>query len=407
MDNSTTVISITPNDDVMAIIDANGGAGVSFVFADGDYDVNLRLHGNVTAHNGEQGDPLVLRAENPHGATLNAKDNGDDPIHGFSTRNLVIDGFKINGPSDDTRQCIHFHGEPKKSTSPQNITIRNCRLLRRGGDAIKMSEVNGALIEGNEIDGQYASRDARESGIDSNKSSHVVVQNNVIRDPHMGMVFKGGGVGFEFIGNSVTARKGVEVGGHGGTGPAGGFDGNWAAKDATISGNVLRSTDGEQYALRFIGAHDCVADDNTLTGGIVYSNSRQKDGPDHVCSNITVDGVLTVPANSRPKPEPTPKPEPAPQPTPEPEPEPTPEPTDPYSYRKGDGGKETIKVGSKDLPPITFTGFGTEWPEFMDHVNEKSDSLVIIDLRKVDGPRITLKGKNIRGDWRDSVTLKG
>jgi hypothetical protein len=120
-----------------------------------------------------------------------------------------------------------------------------------------------------------------------------------------------------------------------------------------------------------------------------------------------VDGVLTVPANSRPTPEPTPKPEPAPQPTPEPQPAPTPEPEDPYSYSKGDDGKETIKVGNKDLPPITFTGFGTDWPDFMDYVNEKSKSLVIIDLRNVDGPRITLKGKNIRGDWRDSVTLKG
>jgi hypothetical protein len=71
--------------------------------------------------------------------------------------------------------------------------------------------------------------------------------------------------------------------------------------------------------------------------------------------------------------------------------------------RKGDGGKDTIKVGSKDLPTITFSGFGLSLSTLEEYVKEKSKGKVIIDLRKIGGSRLTIKAKRARSEWRSAV----
>jgi hypothetical protein len=98
----------------------------------------------------------------------------------------------------------------------------------------------------------------------------------------------------------------------------------------------------------------------------------------------------------------TPIPEPTPAPVDEPAPAPTPAPVEaPHTYVKGDSGKTTIKTEDGVVPTITLRGFTADEVELL--VNEKSPSLVIIDLRKIDGPRLTLKGKGALDTWRSSV----
>lgn len=370
---------LTPETDIAAAVAAQGGPGVVFEFAPGRYRFNLRLYGEVARHNGAPGNPMVFRSTEPHGATIEAETSGDDLFNMFSARHIVIEGFRLIGPSDATRQAIHAHAEVKKGTVSRDITVRNCLIFRRGGDGIKFSEVEGGLIEGCDFRTDRIPEGAKESAIDCNKSNGVTIRGCTIRDTNTGVIFKGGGVGLVFDGNTVNAWKGAEIGGHAGTGAADGFTGNWAAKSITLRSNQMH---GSEYPLRFIGAHDVVMTGNTLTGGeIMISDSRQEGGV-FTCSNIVRDGVVLVPKLADP--EPVPEPEPA---------------LPPNTFIPGDAEKITYSVGAGDLPVITLKGFGLDAGKLRGMAREKSDSLVIVDLRGVNGPQLTLKGKNIRGRW--------
>ena len=417
MDNSTTVISITPNDDVMAIIDAFGGPGTEFVFTPGDYSQEIVLRGEVANHNGVIDKPMRLILS--EGATLNAESGNVDTIRFAAASYVTLEGEgKINGAGSNSKQAVHIHSAPKKGLYSTGLKILGLHIFPIRGDGIKASETIDLLIDGVEVDGRYL-ESGTESLIDCNKFKNVTIRDcSLINHPRQhALVLKGGGVGAfverVFIDNVM---KGIEIGGYEGSGYWDQIDNQWAAKDVVIRDSNIGAID---YPIRFIDAHNVTVENTPMSGKRAYlvTNSKEVNRGDYECSNIMLNGELIVASingEATPTPvstpvpdpvEPTPAPAPAPEPAPMPEPAPAPAPVDAeYTYVKGDSvPKDTVKTVDHVVPTIALKGFTAD--EVESGVKEKSPSLVIIDLRKSDGPRLVIKGKGARDTWRSSVTV--
>jgi hypothetical protein len=423
-----TEFHVAADQKVQDAVDAHGGPGVTFIIADGIRDESLRLSGSNPKHNGTRENPMYFIGASHLGCEWTYNGSSDDPIHGLSAKGIYVRGIKFKGPNDASRQCGHFHAEPGKGLTDEfrssDITYDSCRFLRRRGDGLKLSEVIRPTVINCEFDSGSCPPDSKEASIDCNKSDDAVIKGNHFVDRHIGLNFKGGGVGLEFSDNHVTAPKPIEVGGHKGTGPSDQFFGNWAAKDALVKNNTLICTDkSNQSALRGMGAKNVLAEGNVIDGPIRWDDSRQDGSPNHKCSNVTIDGVLVVPDDYpadenayRPvtqTPEPTDPidPEPSdPDPTPEPAPEPAPPapaPQDPENtFRKGGEEKETIKTAGGKTPQITLIGFGLSIEEIEAMANVVSKITVQLSMRQLHkGPQLTIKGKGAASTWLEAIKL--
>jgi hypothetical protein len=393
-------MKVFPTDNIQAAIDAFGGPGTSFELMPGDYSQEIVLRGEVPTNNGARGNPMrIILSE---GVTLNPASDKVDTIRFAAASYVTLEGKgKINGAGDDSRQAIHIHSAPKKNMYPTGIEILGVRVLPKRGDGIKASETIDLRIDGVEVDGQYL-RSEKESLIDCNKFINVTIRNTrLVNHPNSALILKGGGVGALIEGVTIAnVLKGVEVGGYEGSGYWDQIDNQWAAKDVTIRNCDFEAKD---YPIRFIDAHDVSVENTQLKGDRTYlvTSTREINRGRFVCSNITVNGEMivspvieeeTTPVDTTPEPTPTPEETPAPAPTPV---------EAPYTYVKGDNSKITIKTEDGVVPTITLRGFTVDEVELV--TKEKSKSKVIIDLRKIDGPRLTLKGKGARDTWRSSV----
>ena len=393
-------MQLFPSDDVQAALDAFGGPGAEFIFMPGDYSQEIVLRGEVPTNNGAAYNPMRLILSD--GVTLNPASDKVDTIRFAGASYVTLEGEgKINGAGDDARQAVHIHSAPKKGLYPTGIEIRDVRILPKRGDGIKASETIDLWIDGVEVDGQYL-RSEKESLIDCNKFRNVTIRNTrLVNHPNSALILKGGGVGALIEGVTIdNVLKGVEIGGYEGSGYWDQIDNQWAAKDITIRNCDFSARD---YPVRFIDAHDVVIENTPLAGERIYlvTSTRDINRGRFVCSNITVNGDLIVPPVIEEDVTPIPDPV-TPDPVDEPAPAPTPAPVEaPHTYVKGDSGKTTIKTEDGVFPTITLRGFTADEVELL--VNEKSPSLVIIDLRKIDGPRLTLKGKGALDTWRSSV----
>jgi hypothetical protein len=390
-------MKLVPSDDVQSALDTFGGPGTEFIFMPGDYSQEIVLRGEVPTNNGLRGKPMRLILSD--GVTLNPASDKVDTIRFAAASYVTLEGEgKINGAGDDARQAVHIHSAPKKGLYPTGVQILGNRILPKRGDGIKASETIDLVIDGVEVDGQYL-RSEKESLIDCNKFMNVTIRNTrLVNHPNSALILKGGGVGALIEGVTIdNVLKGVEIGGYEGSGYWDQIDNQWAAKDITIRNCDFSAGD---YPVRFIDAHDVVIEGTPLAGERIYlvTSTRDINRGRFVCSNITVNGELIVPRVIEE--DVTPIPDPVDEPAPEPTPKPAPVEA-PHTYVKGDSGKTTIKTEDGVVPTITLLGFTADEVELS--VNEKSPSLVIIDLRKIDGPRLTLKGKGARDTWRSSV----
>lgn len=441
---------LTPSDNLQDAFDRHGGPGSEFVLAPGDYKQKVELTGSNESHNGRYDSPMRIVMRD--GARLLPHDGKADTIKFVATRYVTLEGeghegCRIIGPSEsDRRQAIHIHSSPKQGRYPTGLTFRGFTVEKRGGDAIKHSEGIGCSFEDLLLDGSKGT--SGESLLDCNKFLGVTIANVEMRNlDNSGLILKGGGVGAEVIGLKVrNVKKGTEVGGYEGSGywayliqqlANGGADltGDplmeecqslvreagrvlqWGARNVKFYKADIEATG---YAFRTIDGWDVDVEDSTLKGSTepFFTSTKENGRGDFVSSNVWINGVQVVPKRGdsvfdAPTPEPDPAPTPTPAPTPKPEPEPTPEPEDDISvFLKGQKRPKrvtikTVKVDGKSVvPKMIFRGFGYSNVSDFPDVEEKSASAVILDLRKDDGPRITIKGKGARDTYEDAVVFQ-
>lgn len=421
---------LTPADNVQAALDAYGGPGAEFILSPGDYRQEIVLRGSRESNNGAHGNPMRIVLKD--GARLLPYSDSDDTITFQAARYVTLEGENVErcqivGPNDDSnrRQAVHIHSSPKQGRYPLGLTIKGLTVLKRGGDAIKHSEGIGCTFSNLILDGAGGTNE--ESLLDANKFALLTVRDVLMRNlRNSGLILKGGGVSADVRNLTIrNVEKGIEVGGYEGSGywpflieqmANGGADligdpyleemrhllhgeGNrlmWGARFAHLHELDVEAT---RYPFRTIDAWDV-----HVTGRLVgsedpfFTSSVDVGRGNFFSSNVWINGEQVVPQRHAPTPAAVPAPEPV-QPAPAPEPEPTPTPTPVADILRPTGGSETWSVGKNAVEPVTLAGWTLA--EVMAERNDKSASLQIFDLRKIDGPRLTFKGR----DMRDRLTV--
>ena len=247
----------SPMRTIQAALD-KAGPGCAVRVRAGAYSEAVRF---PSRHGGYAQSPIwLISHDGPGAARISPGDRHKSAIKGLGVFNIVVDGFALDGCDNG----VQFSQSGADFTAPcRNILIRNCRISDCAQDGVKVSQTDNVAVVDNVID------NCAEQCVDYfNVRGGLIARNQASRANVAGaIVVKGGSVDVKIAQNQVAHVRGRSVcgivaGGWSTPGLARPGSPEAEATQVSIESNEVSDVDG--YALAFLGAHDCVARDNSL-----------------------------------------------------------------------------------------------------------------------------------------------